>query len=119
MDVINYSTCCSVLSVRDLQTWVNFMNTTTPRLTPAEAFYHGAHLVLLDALGCGDYATTGKLGQDMREMGAAFLQELIKNQGSGLFDDGVGPESLAMDDVGGRVFGFHPFFIEKGKQVFW
>ncbi|KDD74936.1 hypothetical protein H632_c977p0, partial [Helicosporidium sp. ATCC 50920] len=42
-----------VLSVRDLVSWVEFVNATRPSLGDMGAFAHGAHLVLLDGLGLG------------------------------------------------------------------
>ena len=40
-----------MVSVRDLLAWVKFMNTCHPKLDAVACFYHGAHLVFLDALG--------------------------------------------------------------------
>lgn len=36
------------LSVRDLLSWVSFINATAPQLGALPAYVHGAHLTLLD-----------------------------------------------------------------------
>ena len=96
-----------VVSVRDVLTWVEFMNTTESRLNPAQGFYHGAHLVFLDALGCG--SSLG--GPDMKESSARHIRTLM---------DKCGEEGLeSMAEVG--VFcstdthcGIQPFMISTG-----
>jgi midasin len=45
-----------LLSVRDLFSWVSFMNITWTDLGPNNAFVHGALLVLLDGIGLGELA---------------------------------------------------------------
>ena len=40
-----------VLSLRDMLAWVQFVNTTAPRIGALPAYAHGARLVLLDGLG--------------------------------------------------------------------
>lgn len=41
------------LSVRDLLSWVAFINATAPALGDLAAYAHGAHLTLLDGIGLG------------------------------------------------------------------
>ncbi|KAG1662050.1 hypothetical protein FOA52_005297, partial [Chlamydomonas sp. UWO 241] len=41
------------LSVRDLLSWVSFVNAASPRLGSLPAYAHGAHLTLLDGIGLG------------------------------------------------------------------
>ena len=53
------------------------MNTTTPRLAPEDAFYHGAHLVFLDALACGAAGD----GTSVRTAARLFLLELMDRHG--------------------------------------
>lgn len=45
-----------MLTVRDLLSWVSFINTTGTSLQPESAFLHGAFLVLLDGLSLGMYS---------------------------------------------------------------
>ena len=42
-----------VFSMRDLMTWVQFINACSERMDPLLAYAHGAELVLLDGLGLG------------------------------------------------------------------
>ena len=99
------------LSVRDLLSWVHFMNTTSPPLTPAEAFYHGAHLVFLDGLGCSGQIT----GADKEEALVAtqlFLQDLLTQ----IDCDTASQQSSNDISAAGDQFGIHPFFIRKGSS---
>ena len=100
----------SVISVRDLLTWVNFMNMLTPQLTPEEAFYHGAHLVFLDAMGCGNTGDRVKIKTEAMQ----FLMWLMEKHGVALpNDDG---ESSDMEGSREGLFGIPPFFIERGAK---
>lgn len=50
------------VSVRDMLTWVNFINTcitgaSSSRLTIGDAYYHGACLAYIDSLGSGSTGT--------------------------------------------------------------
>ena len=42
-----------VLSVRDLLTWIEFINSTTATVGPFVAYAHGAHVAFLDGIGLG------------------------------------------------------------------
>ena len=42
-----------VLSVRDLLTWIQFLNSTAPLTGPYTAYGHGAHVAFLDGIGLG------------------------------------------------------------------
>lgn len=108
MCFVNLFLFSSVISVRDLLTWVNFMNMLTPQLTPEEAFYHGAHLVFLDAMGCGN---TGD-GVTMKTEAIQFLMRLMERHGVALPSD----DSESSDMEGSRegLFSIPPFFIERG-----
>lgn len=43
------------LTVRDLLSWISFVNVTETSLGPAYAFLHGAFLILLDGLSLGSF----------------------------------------------------------------
>ena len=100
--------CSSVISIRDLLAWVNFMNTLTPQLTPEEAFYHGAHLVFLDAMGCGSTGDGGK----MKSEAIQFLMRLMETHGIAL--PGDDNEDSDMEGSHEGLFGIPAFFIERG-----
>jgi midasin len=97
----------TVFSIRDLLTWVKFMNITAPPLTPAEAFFHGAHMVFLDAMGCGDRSVA-----EHRQDITAFIHAQLKRHGVNLIlKEDLCQEMNCTDD---QLFGIHPFYIEKG-----
>jgi len=84
------------------------MNTTTPRLAPEDAFYHGAHLVFLDALACraaGD-------GTNVRTAAMLFLLELMDRHGVVQPDGKSGCAEMECSLEG--LFGIPPFYIERG-----
>ena len=87
------------------------MNMLTPQLTPEEAFYHGAHLVFLDAMGCGN---TGD-GVKIKTEAIQCLMRLMERHGVALPSD----DSESSDMEGSRegLFGIPPFFIERGCSL--
>jgi MoxR-like ATPase len=104
------------LSLRDILTWVLFMNqqsqadaietTTIISLSSAQAYLHGAFLVLLDGLGLGHGSLQS--GGDVRE---ACIQKL---RDQGYDPGGAGSIEIVSDEV---VFGIHPFIIRKGPET--
>ena len=97
--------------MRDLLSWVQFMNTTSPPLPPAEALYHGAHLACLDRLGCGGQGS-GADRDGAVAAAEAFLQDILLQHGCEV----AGPASWCSADIvsDGSRFGINPFLIEKG-----
>ena len=88
------------------------MNTTSPPLTSAEAFYHGAHLTCLDGLGCGGQMS----GVDRENALAAaegFLKDLLPQSDSCSFPQDHSYNTAINEDL----FGIHPFFITKGQVL--
>ena len=86
------------------------MNITAPPLTPAEAFFHGAHMVFLDAMGCGDRSVA-----EHRQDITAFIHAQLKRHGVNLIlKEDLCQEMNCTDD---QLFGIHPFYIEKGACV--
>lgn len=84
------------------------MNTMTPRLAPEDAFYHGAHLVFLDALACGAAGD----GMNVRTAAMLFLLELMDRHGGVQPDDKSGCKEMECTHEG--LFGIPPFYIERG-----
>ena len=104
-------TCSVVISTRDLLTWVQFMNSSLPTLTPVQAFCHGAHLVFLDALGCGAHASS--LG--LRE---GLLSCIRDKLGSCCQPEEWEELSTAGEFVMTEsTCGIQPFMISKGNRV--
>ena len=87
---------------------MKFMNTTTPRLAPEDAFYHGAHLVFLDALACG----AARDGTSVRTAAMLFLLALMDRHGVVQPDDKSGCAEMECTHEG--LFGIPPFYIERG-----
>jgi len=42
-----------VLSIRDLLTWIQFINTTGAEVGPPVSYVHGAHVAFIDGIGLG------------------------------------------------------------------
>ena len=99
-----------LISVRDILTWVQFMNITTTLpswpLTPAQSFLHGAHLVFLDALGSG--AAVG--GREMKVTAGAQLRVILERHGVTCGD----VETTEGFSCCGDVCGIEPFMISRG-----
>jgi midasin len=115
------------LTVRDLLSWVAFVNMATESLGPAYAILHGAFLVLLDGLSLGT-GFSGRDGQDLREKCFAFLLQQLE-----LFASDTLPLELSRMELYGwgdskaiceksksvrheGMFGIDPFFISKGDE---
>lgn len=95
----------SQLNIRDLLSWVQFMNATCP-LSPTESFYHGAHLIFIDSLGCNGHMTGVEKKQAVQET-QSFLNDLLHQSDF----DGQCSNDITSD---ADHFGIHPFFIQKG-----
>lgn len=121
-----------VLTVRDLLSWVGFINATEASLQPVYSFLHGAFLVLLDGLTLGTSISKREAGE-LRKRCLSFLIEHLKLINSSLVDldhsnmdvygwggPGVGgpgvtehstfPSNMPRDNL----FGISPFYIETG-----
>ncbi|KAI3766421.1 hypothetical protein L2E82_16478 [Cichorium intybus] len=116
-----------LLTVRDLLSWIDFINVTEENLTPEVSMLHGAFLVLLDGLSLGT-GISKKEAEELRERCLSFLMEQLKesklrlNQVSLLTTENFGWSDLlesgeATSSSGMEIdtyFGIHPFYIEKG-----
>lgn len=115
-----------VVSIRDLLSWVHFINTccqstghmTTPShqpsLHPIIGYLHGACLVFLDALGAGlsSLPSAGMPPQEAREKCLDFLRSQLKCLG---VDNAVDLDMKDMSSVVTQdVFGIEPFYIPRG-----
>ncbi|GMH22037.1 hypothetical protein Nepgr_023880 [Nepenthes gracilis] len=116
-----------MLTVRDLLSWVAFINTTERSLLPDHAFLHGAFLVLLDGLTLGTSISKSE-AEELRMKCLAFLVKQLQGQTSTL----LSPELSIIENYGwgninvtadisdrndmqcSNAFGIQPFYIEKG-----
>ncbi|KAM0949589.1 putative cobaltochelatase [Dioscorea sansibarensis] len=123
----NQSQTCRTLTVRDLLSWVSFMNVTEGSLGSQYAFIHGAFLVVLDGLSLG----TGMSKSDanrLRQTSLSFLLNVLKGcvgcinlAISKMENYGWGDEKHGdLSHVNGfhleNLFGVHPFYINKGPN---
>ncbi|XP_020701231.1 midasin isoform X3 [Dendrobium catenatum] len=118
-----------MLTVRDLLSWISFINMTEGSLGSEHAFLHGAFLVMLDGLSVG----TGMLKSEalmLRESSLHLLIEELKVSGLGFSNsrfyemDNYGwgdfmkrtDASLTNNAPSENIFGIDPFFIDKGQD---
>lgn len=99
-------------SIRDLLTWVDFVNANTGILDSSTAYLHGAYLAFIDGLG---------LGVGLSDTAARRLKEKCFNFLKAQFSDGVlSAFSTAIDGPAmgsDGQWGLHPFYIDCGTIV--
>ncbi|KAL2649174.1 hypothetical protein R1flu_017302 [Riccia fluitans] len=123
-----------VLSVRDLLSWVSFINCTSEDIGLAAAFVHGAHLVLLDGLGLGTGLSTSAAEEQRRRCldhllkqlpdslragltaSSAFEAEKFNSSFAGLIQTEARPTGIGAltHSPNTSFYGIHPFYIPKG-----
>ncbi|NXT02789.1 MDN1 protein, partial [Jacana jacana] len=121
-----------ILSVRDVLSWVNFMNVMVEDesnsansllyISPMMSFIHAACLVYIDGIGSGTTSCSADMASVAREKCLTFLcekmsqfLELTDHQKSELkiYDRTKEKEFVWMDSF----MGIHPFFIPRGKRL--
>lgn len=119
-----------VLTVRDLLSWIAFINATEENLQPTSSCLHGAFLMLLDGLSLGTGISKEDAGE-LRERCLSFLLEQLKIAVSGsLNSNALELENYGWADLGisgvdtcgdqmqcDNLFGIHPFYIAKGNDA--
>lgn len=116
-----------MLTVRDLLSWVSFINATEAALGSEHSFIHGAFLVLLDGLSLGTGISKTD-AETLRENSLSFMLEELKGSGRALVDShlrklenyGWGEATKLASHISHndqRVFGIKPFYIAKGRNV--
>ncbi|PVH31778.1 hypothetical protein PAHAL_9G230700 [Panicum hallii] len=113
------------LTIRDLLSWISFINVTEQNLGPQQALIHGLFLILLDGLSLGVNVSKSE-ATDMRSTCLSFLlEELQKVEGKNvdsylndLNNYGWG-ENMRKGDTDHDYleghFGISPFYIPKGQ----
>ena len=101
-----------LVSVRDVLMWVRFMNATVSSLTPVQSFIHGAHLVFLDALGCGSAMSAAASGKQVKETACQHMRAVLEKHLAGSDDD---VECLGEFSHQGDLCGIPPFMISRGS----
>uniref|UniRef100_A0A3Q3ARQ7 Midasin n=1 Tax=Kryptolebias marmoratus TaxID=37003 RepID=A0A3Q3ARQ7_KRYMA len=118
-----------ILSVRDILSWVNFLNAVSEaewdlKLDTITAFVHAACLVYIDGIGSGTTASCADKALSARQMCLAFLQQRLSKVTS--LDQElmetlrVYDSSLAREPQWGRdFFGINPFYIALGMNLIY
>ncbi|XP_018570303.1 midasin [Anoplophora glabripennis] len=102
------------ISIRDILTWVHFLNVSAEKVDIAEAYIHGASLTFLDSLGSGATSTESlKLLEVFRNDCQQFLINQIKQLTHTVPHFAL--TSLSVEKHDGK-FGIPPFFIELGSE---
>ncbi|XP_026437070.1 midasin-like [Papaver somniferum] len=115
------------LTIRDLLSWVDFINVSEESLGPNYAFLHGAFLVLLDGLSLGTSMSMNNAAE-LREKALIFLVDSLKTLNRGDFpipklenfgwgefgdtSDSIPSDSLQPD----HSFGINSFYKSEGFQ---
>ncbi|KAE8646507.1 midasin [Cucumis sativus] len=119
-----------MLTVRDLLSWVSFIDSTEMNLGPEYAFLHGAFLILLDGLSLGT-GMSKRDAEELRKRCFSFLLEklklddtlhecskLVRLQSYGWGELRTASNFSNTDSMqDSNLFGIDPFFIEKGCQL--
>ncbi|CAL4925261.1 unnamed protein product [Urochloa decumbens] len=114
-----------MLTIRDLLSWISFINVTEQHLGPQQALIHGLFLILLDGLSLGVHVSKSE-ATEMRSTCLSFLlEELQKVDGKAVvscLNDlnyyGWGDKMRKTDTDHDRLeghFGISPFYIPKGQ----
>jgi len=107
-----------VVSLRDILSWVNFMNSSVSQgLDASTAFVHGGCLVLLD--GLGSHASSGSLlsGNTLRDFRLKCLRHMIDIKGNRLLSerDIIGDKSNSVVNSDQQM-SIGPFHIPRGSH---
>ena len=114
------------MSIRDLLSWVNFINTCSFSAThddmedkvllpPALAYVHGACLVFLDALGSVSSSSASSSSSDVvKDAYQACFEFLSSQVQQGRGAEGSFREEIVITSDRTDVFGVSPFFIPRG-----
>ncbi|KAL5579519.1 hypothetical protein UlMin_011961 [Ulmus minor] len=119
-----------MLTVRDLLSWVDFINVTESRLGAEYACLHGVFLVLLDGLSLGS-GISKRDAEELREQCLSFILEQMKVEKASLqylklstmqnygwvdLDTTRADSHCDGDMLCDNIFGFDPFYIQKGSE---
>ena len=98
--------------MRDLLSWITFMNTVSTRLSLPAAYYHGARLVFIDSL----MSESGDLQQLNRDRNSCLQYLEGQLLAKGLFESvEIDVTNNEVELTGDENFGIEPFYISIGK----
>ncbi|OVA06149.1 von Willebrand factor [Macleaya cordata] len=118
-----------LLTVRDLLSWVDFINVAEGILGSNYAFLHGAFLVLLDGLSLGT-SISRHYAEELREKSLSFLVDSLKLRDTSSGDSQIPKmENFGWGELGKTLnimtsnnvqsnhrFGINSFYITKGEK---
>ncbi|CAG8555969.1 630_t:CDS:2, partial [Paraglomus occultum] len=115
----------AVTSLRDILSWVSFINTTAEKLGPAVSFVHGGCMVLLDGLGSNTSPGLLLSGEALKQFRNTCLRKLVELSRSDVIlrsDPRVewsvygqtDSENMNQVESHESTFGIHPFYVSKG-----
>ncbi|KAK9869491.1 hypothetical protein WA026_003245 [Henosepilachna vigintioctopunctata] len=104
-------------SIRDVLTWVNFVNVCAETVDICESYVHGANLTFLDSFGSG--TTSGENPRALKifkDMCISFLNAQVES--FRMDQDSVArrAEDMRLEVIENRI-GIQPFFIDFVNQV--
>ncbi|KAH9296173.1 hypothetical protein KI387_039761, partial [Taxus chinensis] len=114
-----------MLTVRDLLSWITFVNDTEKYIGIDTAFVHGAYLVLLDGLSLGS-GMSNTTAERLKDACLNFLLHQLHAEGPSPckgenYVSRYQPEFINKPDFensqSNDMFGIHPFYIMKGVNV--
>ncbi|XP_024535665.1 midasin [Selaginella moellendorffii] len=105
------------LSVRDLLSWITYVNNAAPQIGKYAAFIHGAFLVLLDGVGLAS-ALSSTAPKNLKEKCVDFLLTLLPEEFKSEAENACALDKgfyIEADTSRSNSFGIHPFYISKGN----
>ncbi|KAK9767839.1 AAA ATPase midasin [Basidiobolus ranarum] len=106
----------SIISLRDVLSWVEFMNEASSKLGPEGAFIHGGSLVLLDGIGSNGSPGTVFTGEALKNFKIECLARLSGRDSSTVSTSDLYGISSEIESTPSH-FGVAPFFISKESQT--
>ncbi|ORX44311.1 P-loop containing nucleoside triphosphate hydrolase protein, partial [Piromyces finnis] len=110
----------TIFSLRDILSWINFINLTHEIITPEIAFLHGGSMVFLDGLGINPMLGVSASSLDDGKFRKSCEKKLISfaniNKEAPKKDLSHAIEITNADIINNdEIFGIYPFTIPKGK----
>ncbi|XP_017784384.1 PREDICTED: midasin [Nicrophorus vespilloides] len=99
------------ISIRDILTWVDFINACVEKIDPATAYFNGACLTFLDSFGSGVTSMEAEsVLQEFKNECVNFIKNQLKESTINVASDNLKVEMI------GDIFGIKPFYIHLGKE---
>lgn len=103
-----------ILSVRDLLTWIQFINAAVADMGALLAYFHGAHVAFIDGIGLG-VGLSEEAAEALRMRCHRFLVSQLSPQEHAEF---VTSEKLRRIVSGTeKQWGMAPFFVERLQEL--